>query len=519
MKKTALVMGMLLIAAILAFVSGCKQGSAPDSDELVELTWLVWNREIIPPEQGTLTDNWWTRYVDEQVAPLGAKIKYVIIPRGQEEELISTMLAAGNAPTFSYTYDLNLIKTYINGGGIADISTLVDEYGTDIKNFYNNSPGGLDDFKIGGKLYYLAYLNNWIDPKTTYIRTDWLNAVGMSAPSTADEFYEVLKAIKAKDPGKAGSALVPFALEGGTGYWESEVLPGFVKTPPALERFLTPLPMWPETKDCFRWLNKLYNEGLMSDEFLVDDGNLFKQKIVRGEIFAYCWSGHHPYYPGYGDLYKTLKQNTPAAVISSIDTFKQSNAPWAGFSPEKNPTYEYYWFIPSSEKNLEIAVKVLNWMATPACRDVSTNGIEGVDYILKDGVVTPIDQAAFDSKVGFVNAQYNSLGVPSVYFSSDRNVTILNSIVGFDPMFKDQLLKEARLSSEYKYYKPSIPGLTPIGDKLNPALEEYWEEEYPKLIYGPASGFDARFDAVVKTYREMGGDQVAAEALDIYRTK
>jgi putative aldouronate transport system substrate-binding protein len=522
MKRLSNLAILAFFIGSLAFAGGGKAASggaaASGSGDLVELTWLVWNREITPPEQGDLNDNWWTRYVNEQVAPLGAKIKYVIIPRNQEDTLIATMLAAGDAPTFSYTYELDLLKTYINGGGVSDVTSLVDTYGTNVKSLYAQMPKGMDDFRIDGKLYYFPMLNNWIDARTTFIRKDWLDTLGLETPSTAEEFYQVLKTIKAKDPGKAGNALVPFALEGGIGNWDSVVLPGFVKTPPSPERFLTPYAMWPETKDALRWLNKLYNEGLMSDEFLVDDGGLFRQKIARGEIFAYPWSGHHPYWPGYGDLYKTLKQKTPDAVIASIDTFKQSKAGERMVFYNKNPMYEYNWFIPSSEKNLEIAVKVFNWMCSPACYKVAAYGVEGVDYRMVNGVVTPVDPEAYQSRVvSWIADQYNLMLQGMI--SEDRNVMILTAIKDIDPMFKDQLLKEARFLSEEKYFRPSLPGLTPIGDKLNPVLSEYWDNEFPKLIYGPASNFDARFDAVVKTYREMGGDRVAAEALELYNSR
>jgi hypothetical protein len=180
--------------------------------------------------------------------------------------------------------------------------------------------------------------------------------------------------------------------------------------------------------------------------------------------------------------------------------------------------YEYNWFIPSSEKNLEIAVKVFNWMCSPACYRVAVYGIEGVDYRIVDGVITPIDPKAYQSKVGsWIADQYNLMLQGMI--GEDRNMMLLNAIKDIDPMFKDQLLKEARFLSEEEYFKPSLPGLTPIGDKLNPVLIEYWDSEFPKLIYGPASNFDARFDAVVKTYRDMGGDQVAAEALELYKSK
>jgi ABC-type glycerol-3-phosphate transport system substrate-binding protein len=43
------------------------------------------------------------------------------------------MLAANNAPDVCKSADMNLIKTYIAGGGITDLTPYVDQYSKNIK--------------------------------------------------------------------------------------------------------------------------------------------------------------------------------------------------------------------------------------------------------------------------------------------------------------------------------------------------------------------------------------------------
>lgn len=118
--------------------------------ETVEITQWVWDRGTIPADQGTLEDNWWTKYIDEHMAPLGIKVSYIITPRAQEAEMLSTMLAAGTAPDVLHTNQQALINTYINGGGVADLTSAVETYGQNLKKLYDDETlkWGMKDGKI-----------------------------------------------------------------------------------------------------------------------------------------------------------------------------------------------------------------------------------------------------------------------------------------------------------------------------------------------------------------------------------
>ncbi|MDR3193414.1 MAG: extracellular solute-binding protein [Treponema sp.] len=499
-----------------ALYAGGSQGSVAKPGQLTEITYIVWDRGTVPPGQGTIDDNWWTRYVNEQVASLGVKIKYVPIPQSQESQMMSTMLAANNAPDLAKTSDIPLLKTYISGGGITDITALVDRFGPNIKALLGDSV--LQDIKYDGKIYFLPHLQNGITGTATWIRRDWLDAVGMDVPSTAEEFYQVLKVIKEKDPGKVGSALVPFGMIGQNfSGWDGLILPGFVKDPPAPERFLVPFPMWPETKEALRWMNKLYAEGLLTDQFIIDrDQSMFRQKIARGEMFAFQAAGHYPYHSAYGSLYDKLRDVNPNARLESIDTFRQSKtaeriAYWA-----RIPTYQYRWFIPFSSKNAELVVKVYNWMSSEAGYMVGGMGTEGEDYKIANGVPTVIDEKAYLSRVPWIEPQY---GLASKPYSKpqDKELFLTNYIKDFNPAYHNQIKKEAVFLSDVKYFPPTISVPTPVSDKLTPVVSSFWSDTIAKIVIAPQANFDRIFDDAVREYRALGGDEIAAEAQRLYR--
>jgi putative aldouronate transport system substrate-binding protein len=507
--KIVCIAGIMLTPAVL-FAGGGNQQSG-GAGKLAEIRLMVWDRGTTPAAQGTIEDNWWIRYVNENVAPLGAKVVVTAIPRAQEAQLLSTMLAAGNAPDLSRTNEIPLIKAYISGGGVADILPLVNQHGADIKSLYGNL---LDDLILDGKLYYLPDLENQLS-RTTWIRKDWLDAAGLKSPSTAEEFYQVLKTIKQRDPGKKGQALIPLAMAGELfACWDNVVLPGFVKTPPAGERFLVPFPMWPETKDAFRWLNKLHAEGLLTDEFILDkDESLIRQRIARGDIFAFIYFGHYPYHSAYGGLYDKIREHSPNAVLANIDTFLQAPGGRRMVFWTSNPNYGYRFFIPATSRNVETAVKVLNWMSTSAGYLTAGLGIEGRDYRLVNGVPAAIDQKAYLERVPWIEPQY---GVMSKPFARDRNKFLENYIKDFNPVYFDQIRREAKLLSEDPYYPPTVSLPTPLADKLTPTVTSFWNGEIAKIITASPAQFDQVFDAALKEYRQLGGDQIAAEAQQLY---
>lgn len=349
----------------------------PD-EELIEITQIVFDRGTIPAAQGTLEDNWWVDYVNEQVRPLGIRVKYVIIPKQQDRELISTMLAANNAPDLVRTSDMALLKSYISNGGVMEMTPYLEEYGPDILNFYSEEE--LKDGQSEGKQYMLFHKQNdfmW----TTFVRRDWLDALEIPLPTNPQEYRDMLAAIKDKDPGNVGDALVPMGMIGQNfTLWDVVVLPAFVEEAPDAEKLLTPRIMWPEAKECLRYLNGLYNDSLLGEFILDKDESLYRQKIARGEMAAFVSSGQYPYHSAYGNLYDTLRGNQPEAELAAIWPWQNSRGEnFYQIYDVMPPTYKYMWFIPSSCKHPEAVVKYLNWMCSDAGYMVGCLGIEGED--------------------------------------------------------------------------------------------------------------------------------------------
>ncbi|MCX7656248.1 MAG: extracellular solute-binding protein [Treponemataceae bacterium] len=522
MRKWEDFLGVLCLwlgTAVFLFASGQQDGTnkTGQTKELVEITQLVWDRGTIPADQGTIEDNWWTRYVNEKMAPKGIKVRFVPIPRAQETQKLPLMLAAGEAPDLCFTYDKNLLNLYVKNGALVDYTDLLAQKGTNILKISSNTD--LEAGKINGRQYTFVCKSNGV-ADTTFIRKDWLDKLGLPLPKTMDEFYAVLKAFRDKDPGGVGDKLVPFALMGSPSasftLWESVILPAFVKDPPSGERLVTPAPLWPEAKNAIAFLNKLYNEKLLG-EFVVDkDGAIFKQKVIRGEIGAFISFGHWPYHPAYGSVYEKLKQNIPEAQLVSINPWKHPESKEYYVNFIRNSPYLYYFFSPKTAKRPDLVMEYLNWLASEEGYMVANLGLPGVDYTLINGVPQPIDPVKYTGRVSWIEPQYMAFRKPFAN-KGEESLYLRNAARLFPDNLRQQFINESTPITLLKYSTPPLNVPTPVADKYLVALQKKWEEALAKMVLSSPDKFNTLFDEAIRAYRAEGGDEVVKDLVNAYR--
>jgi putative aldouronate transport system substrate-binding protein len=477
----------------------------------VEITQLAWDRGTIPSGQGTIEDNWWTRYVNKEMARFGVKVRFVPVARALEAQKLPLMLASGTAPDLCFTYDTNLIKQSAKNGLIVDFTPLLAAGGQNIRSAYSQ-----EDLAVGmidGKLYSFVCKSNGA-ADTTWIRKDWLDELGLPVPASVADFHEMLKAFSRKDPGAAGNRLVPFALQGSPtqtyGIWESVVLPGFVKDPPTSERLLVPPPLWPEAKDALRFLNTLHSEHLLGDFILDKDGTLFRQRVIRGDVGSFVAFGHFPYSAAYGSIYEKLIQAEPGARLVAAFPWKHPQSPRNYINFFRNSPWLYQFFSPATTRHPELVMALLNWMASPDGYRAANFGVEGTDYRLSNGVPVPVDDAAYASRVPWVEPQYMAFMKP---FSGpgQEALYLANASQSFPAPLRRQFVQETIATSTLLYSTPRITEPTPETDRLRAAIDKDWEEAMAGIVTAEPAQFSAVFDRAAKAYRDDGGGQVAAE--------
>ena len=146
-----------------------------------------------------------------------------------------------------------------------------------------------------GQKYSVGYLvgQNINTSAHTFINQEWLDAVGMEAPTTVDELTEVLRAFKTQDPNGNGEAdEVPLQMGLDTGYYGFRYILPMFGIPADADKWIyiddNKKVQFAADKAEFRaaveWLHQMYEEGLTDPEILSQDYNTVETKLKEGNV-------------------------------------------------------------------------------------------------------------------------------------------------------------------------------------------------------------------------------------------
>lgn len=218
------------------------------------------------------------------------------------------MIASGNYPDViqwlhneSYTGGVDQLY---KDGVVIELNDLIENHMPNLKKILEENPNLAKDMaNDDGQYLYFTKLNTLSKTEDVLsicywgflMRQDWLDNVGMEAPTTIDEWYEVLKAFKTQDPNGNGQAdEIPFDA-GSAGL--SLFYPSF--------DMLTGVYVDPDTgkiaygeytdkyKEFLTVMNKWYSEGLIDnirdENYQLVSGSVTDENIY-GDI-AGSWKG------------------------------------------------------------------------------------------------------------------------------------------------------------------------------------------------------------------------------------
>ncbi len=343
------------------------------------------------------TNNFYTDWIKAKcLEELNLGVTFVAVSRWEETDKLNALMAAGTAPDVCLTYSNDLIANYRDLGGLTNLAPYVDSHLADLKAFLGPDKAleGRDMIMRNvntetGELYSIPARRMNVAALNTFIRKDWVDKLGLSLPTTTEEYVNVLKEFKAKDPGGVGAdKVIPFTMTSDVQWRAGTLLDSFID--PNLsrkDRWINTVVdrnfLLPGYKEGARLLNQMYNDGLVDVQFPLyaddtDSDNLIKSGVVGS--FIHNWDQAYRDTPG---LLRDLKVNVPDAELVTIDPFKTS----AGTTDKR--LYDaagVNWFIPANSKNVEGALRYVNWLSKFENRYFLQIGEEGVTHEMVDGV-------------------------------------------------------------------------------------------------------------------------------------
>lgn len=526
-KICGLVAGLLIVGALAGCAgSNTKQSNeaasgsssaAPaastDSGSKAKLKIEVYERGEAPAGV-SVTDNYWTNYVQEQFGdPNHIEVEYVPIPRSEDVNMLNVMMASGQAPDIVFTYDENLVYNYAQQDGLHELDGLLDQYGSNLKKFL-----GEDTLAYGvfdGKQYAIPAKRVKVGKYASYIRQDWLDELNLPVPQTTDEVYQTLKAFKEQKPGNSGDQVIPLGFSLTPSSYEP-VIWGFTEQLSEEERITLTHQLGsrdyptllPGHKEALQFLNKLYNEGLMSLDFALDkDEKQLNQDIQTNKVGMFGADGLEPLTNG---VYENLQANAAGAKLAAIDPY--TNSTGDHYKPLYKPSGMYI-IIPKASKNAEAAIKYLDWMAQSDVMFTMQNGEEDVTYELREGIPVPLDSEERKNRM----------------FNSGDMVIISNGVDYGDDNLNIQadlmsLPESSRELGKAALDITTVDGVSPVRFEkplesqiqYGTLLQEKYDELVAKTILAKPDQFDQVYDGMVADMMKNGGDAILKERQELY---
>ncbi len=536
MKKRQYVL-TFIIAALLVFVAaGCSGGNSPktpassnngqneqtnkgnekegnEPQKIETIRVAIWERGNAPEGQ-KITDTLMSRWVNEQMEPLGVKVEYVPLPRSEESAKLSAWMASGTAPDVVLSYDINTFLKYASQGGLAPLDQAIEKYGQDIME--NNKEAMEAVGTYGGERFAVMARKPSVNGPTMSIRQDWLDKLELPAPTTLDELYEVLKAFKEKDPGGVGKdKVIPYSIPAigqassafmyGTTYGAGMGNDGpasqiYFATGKIIDGEFKSAVVLPEGREHFRFMNKLYKEGLIPKEFITDVNS---QKHTENVMAGYV---------GFMDANKQAYAYNEEMIKGGV-----ANVNWITLEPLKAPNGEQiinagspfgmFIMVPkTSIDKTEAVVKYLNWMSDPDVIVTLNDGFENEHYKVEDGIRIILDADKKKNEISWYapDLAIMSLGLP--WYPTD-----LAKIQYADKgeQFVNGVIQYRELMTQYGKFQPTITNERPWSEKNMSALEAMLYEELSKVII--AQDFDAAYDTLMEKWGKMGADNYDKE--------
>jgi putative aldouronate transport system substrate-binding protein len=507
--------GLLFAAGILAItaVSGCSGGSSKDSsaadqnqtsDGIVDIE--VWGTNIgyQPVTKGSKLYEFY-----KEKLGVGVIHPYVEWNGGTNYlNQLNLKIAAGEMPDL-FIPQQGIEDSLAKNGAIADLTDLLPKYAPKVweaipQEMWDvvkaNDPTGQ------GRIYYIPGVVEY-GRYAGMIRQDWLDRVGLPMPKTQDEYVKVLEAFRDQDPnGNGQKDELPtggreqarwmdhlFAMYGVAmfeGYPEWDIYDGE----------LTYSAVTPNMKAALEFISKLYKEGLIDKESLLNTKDKWDGKIQSDR------AGNYFHWVEHGNLIlENLNKNTGVKADFAVLPVPEVEG-YEGFYTMKRFAPPQ-WVIKNNkdENKLMATMKLLNNMYDKKNWKDLFLGVEGMHYTMKDGkaVKLPDDKSSQENQI---------LNPYSTLATLDFTIDLFNSTSSEDNKWTvDQVTRNMQEAQKYAKVIAGDGMPASVYDGFPDINNRTLYVEYAtKIIIGqyPIS----KFDEFVEKWYQSGGEEVTKRA-------
>ena len=482
------------------------------------------------PDGETYENNAYTRLLNERLNVQNQDVFEAMDE--QYTDSVTMVIAQNDLPDVMIVEDLDELQYLVDNDMIADLTDSYNNCMSDtIKNIYGSYGRDiLDVVTFGGKIMAIPETNISDGPNLIWLRKDWMDALGLSAPRTLSDVEEIIRQFKEKDPGHNGAGntvglVCDTSLCGGCGYSSEYTLDIIFAAYGAFPK------QWiydedgnvvygsvqPEAKEALAHIHELYKEGILDQDFLMRTSSNLIELIVDGQ----CGSFFGPWWAPNNPLMQAVEQNKDAEWQPYLIATEKSGL--TSYHTQ-NPSGKYI-VVRKGYEYPEIACKIVS-VLFDYLRYNDRDNQEIVDYYKEN-----VDPTArpFAINVDYNNALQICYGELNHVFAGDKSADDLNVLEYSYYEACESYLKDAENASaeDWAAYTSRITACKILNDGRTNKVEslyfgdtetmvtDWWSREnlesdtYLKIVTGESSLDE--FDRFVENWYQNGGETITKE--------
>ncbi|MDQ1913480.1 extracellular solute-binding protein [Paenibacillus sp. GD4] len=488
-----------------AALSGCSNGGeAPQASDTPAKDGKPVQVKVFKSHMGVGTipdsNNPHVKYVAEKT---GVEYKLMTTPPGSEPtEYLNLLIASDDLPDILRPIG-GVEQTLIGQGGALPLDDLLPKYAPNVwKNIPKEAWDIVRSASPDGHIYYIPKVF-LVPERAPMIRKDWLDKVGMQMPKTTEEYKEVLKAFRDKDPnGNGKKDELPTSgrefgkwmdhLFGmyGVAMWEGnpewDIYDGKIQY----------AGVTPNMKAAIAYIRELYAEKLLDNETFLNKGDVWQAKINNNLVGSWY---HLP--ANVRDRYTAMLKGQPDAYIVGMPVPKANG--FQGFVTQKSMG-EPEWIIPAAaKKNAEASLRLLDFFYDQNNDEFIRFGLEGQQHQVVNGkkvLLPPEDSRPI------------ALGMRNLTTKADMDIRIKETI----PENMQKMVQDIFAISTADARRIAGDGLPNTVYEGYPDIQSHklFQEYLTKIVIGdwPLE----KFDEFVSRWKQAGGDAVTKRVQDWY---
>ncbi len=273
-------------------VSGEAENTPVNNGEVIELTFFH--------ADGNQEDPWTDPVAQAITEKTGVKLKTTYPIGGNDQsEVVALMIAEQKYPDLIFAK--GSANNLIEADALIDMSELIEQYGPNIKKLYGDEFDKLKQSAEDPSIYQLsAYAvggEKFKDCGAAQLQWDVVKANDYKLPETLDEFETMIKSYLAASP-KTEDGLDRIGITLSTADWHWLITLGnpagaiadgapdngqwiVDENNQAMYKFRSE-----KEREYFRWLCRMYNEGILDPEFATQTHEDYIAKIASGRVVA-----------------------------------------------------------------------------------------------------------------------------------------------------------------------------------------------------------------------------------------